>query len=350
MHAHSPAWCRYKLETVLPYPVKDEEGKAKFDKAKSVLEVVLPTQPPPLPQQAVRQAGAEVQPEREQGEGEDGAGAGQDTGDTHDSEGGDADVEGYVMVPSPHPHVVQREGCSDDHSGRSSSSSGDHGGGCSSSSGAPGADTSSRREGGSGHAPSQDSAGASGTGRGLTDNQRRWLELHDRQQQPDGASLLATSTSDAAQQLPSGNGTAVQGAACAFEAAPNFQGPKEGRVFRTGDLGLGYYPDIDPRQAELGDSNSSSGHAQVPAGAERAIAALRQAGVAGPMEAAGERGRTTKPHTPIETIGRAGTGAAPSPAHVIPHRAQRASAHPYHTITLDEKCTTSHKLFGSTCK
>jgi dynein assembly factor 2 len=43
---------KYKLTASLPFPVDSDRGRAKFDKAKSQLEVVVPVVPPPLPPRA----------------------------------------------------------------------------------------------------------------------------------------------------------------------------------------------------------------------------------------------------------------------------------------------------------
>ncbi len=40
---------KYHLEAKLPFPVKEDKGRASFDKARQQLEVVLPVIPPPMP-------------------------------------------------------------------------------------------------------------------------------------------------------------------------------------------------------------------------------------------------------------------------------------------------------------
>ncbi|EFJ43676.1 hypothetical protein VOLCADRAFT_118968 [Volvox carteri f. nagariensis] len=49
---------RYCLDVALPYKVDESKGKAKFDKARKQLEITLPVVPPPLPAVPLRAPGA----------------------------------------------------------------------------------------------------------------------------------------------------------------------------------------------------------------------------------------------------------------------------------------------------
>ena len=113
---------RYKLEARLPHPVKESEGKARFDKAKSTLEVVLPTQPPPKPCQDMshsRKRSAEQQLEdfpHPPPPAIPSDGAYGEVQALHEQQPQDAeeDDEGFVLVPSPgaraEAHQEQEEG------------------------------------------------------------------------------------------------------------------------------------------------------------------------------------------------------------------------------------------------
>jgi hypothetical protein len=271
------------LDTPLPYPVKDEEGKAKFDKAKSVLEVVLPTQPPPPPPTLQKEAATldAESPSLQIGDEEDTTNSTPImSSDPHSIEQqqqqqqqqqqrqceerqvlsssvggpGDSDVEGgYVMVSSPHA-IKDRSSAAVKSYDSSPEGRGE-----------PSPSDAVKEMTGSVHSTA-----------GLSENQLRWQELHNSHQE------AAQGREGGGGETPAGgeNGSCIEGSAAlgrAFEATPSFQGPREGFVFRLGDQGLGYYADSPQHSTSPGGAAVKNGPA-----AQKALAALAAAGVAGP--------------------------------------------------------------------
>jgi len=312
---------KYKLDAPLPYPVKEEEGKAKFDKAKSSLEVVLPTQPPALPPPAAAIASdieTDEQPNGEeegttdeapmdsatrahaspssQGQAKPQQPAPSDRMNAGDgSQASDAEVEGYIMVSSPNG------ACNSTSDGNPNSSS------CAALQG--NADSTSRshnardadstssshddrdasihepRKQEPGHAAPSNEAGRDVPA--LTENQKKWLELHHSQQQA-AQTAQHGSCPELRQQMPTSSecGSATSSSSH-FEAASSFQGPRQGYVFRQGNQGLGYYADVQqeqqPQPPQQQQQQEGNGRASGGAAAQKALAALQQAGVTGPM-------------------------------------------------------------------
>lgn len=234
---------RYLLDTALPFPVKDEEGRAKFDKAKQQLEVVLPTVPPPPPPRNPHPAAMVQEVVKDQGEAEGAQGS------TQDAEAAPAHGE-------PQQAAEQAEGQAQ----------------------------AGRQQDGAGQQEAQESSTAATTE--LTENMRKWAELHakqqeqQQQQQQDGQQGAGVAGAEAASSSSAGEGAAEEGQD--FQACSSFSGARAGFYFSKGPKGLGYYRDRPASRSTQKASGGSGSGAPANDAASRALAALASAGIAGP--------------------------------------------------------------------
>nr|B5BUZ8.1 RecName: Full=Protein kintoun; AltName: Full=Dynein assembly factor 2, axonemal homolog; AltName: Full=Paralyzed flagella protein 13 [Chlamydomonas reinhardtii]BAG69288.1 PF13 [Chlamydomonas reinhardtii] len=210
---------RYRLSVQLPYGVDDAKGRAKFDKARKVLEVTLPVVPPPAPPPgaaAAARAGlaliqelggseeaAEVKAEVEV-EVADVMGRDQEAAHAKSEAGAGAGVK------SPHTAAAASSGAAPAPAAASEEEEEED-----KEDGGPAA--------GSGGDPAAAAAAAgASSGRELTENERKWRELHARQQQEEQEqqeAAEAAAAAAAAAAEPSSRsqltGTVAQGGAAA---------------------------------------------------------------------------------------------------------------------------------------
>jgi hypothetical protein len=263
--------CRYKLDVSLPYAVKDTEGRAKFDKVKQQLEVVLPTVPPPRP--AVADMNQEASPLVS--EVDDTAAAGLPASQLAAAKGGltpDASTAGDAVQQASRGQSADQADAANE--------------------GSSGIEVNQTPDSESPHQGGQQSVTACSTTAELTDNQRRWAELHVQQ----AATSAAAGGHVGAATTSNGAVAAAEAAAHAqFIPCTTFSEARPGYVFKRGALGQGYYPDsrLAGAQGSAGnqgaseDSNApgqpSSGTGTVTSSAKAALATLAAAGIPGPI-------------------------------------------------------------------
>jgi len=217
---------KYKLEATLPYRVKDSEGKAKFDKAKSTLEVTLPTvaPPPPVapPMAATRASGVEEVSSR-------------------DAEGGAAVQEQAAASRSNNTgtEAVQAQETA--------------------------AVTSSSNK-------SEEGAASQ-----MTENQRKWAELHAAQEAAKAEAAAAAAAAQEASRAQTASSSPDLAERAPFQSSETFAGARPGYAFKLGPQGLGYYLDTKPDLKTSVPPNVSR-----PSAATTALAALAAAGIKGP--------------------------------------------------------------------
>mmetsp|Transcript_19984 Transcript_19984/g.43576 ORF Transcript_19984/g.43576 Transcript_19984/m.43576 type:complete len:633 (+) Transcript_19984:162-2060(+) len=224
---------KFLLDTPLPFTVDDSKGRAKFDKARQQLEVVLPVVPPPRPAMPLQAAAAQVQEVQEEV-----------TADVEEQEearssGAEPRAEAAGAVPG----------------------SGD--------------------VAGSGGLAAEADAGPAGSAAGdapvpelseLSENQRRWLELHGGAHGPELQQQLLQQQQEQIQQQ---------------------------QAHQQADGGLGA-----PGEPAV----SGSGGSEASSSAARAAAALMAAGITAPVA----------PPSKVPTAAAAAAAAAPPPIKLKP--------------------------------
>lgn len=204
--------CRFKLEASLPFPVDETEGKAKFDKAKHQLEVTLPTLPPPKPQATkavpkVQEITSQQEDLQETGSTETNQDA-CDAADVSPRKEVDASTVTPVQSGVDKPLESSCHQASADVDGNSNKSA-----------------TSGSKETST-----------------LTENQRKWLELH-AQQQKDAELAQAAQCTSASAEVPQSQEVQNEAIGEEFVSCSAWEGVKPGYVFTTGEHGTGYYKD-----------------------------------------------------------------------------------------------------------
>lgn len=260
---HSPPYSTRWRPTTNPSPTLTRplfasmQGRAKFDKSKQQLEVVVPVLPPTLP--PPRMAPSPVQQLSSGPQGADledgleaqGAGEGLPEGAAADLEAGEAAAAAAKADPigkevqgewQAEAQAAQGEGQAEERQGAM-----------------PAAAAAGESAAGLG-------AGDVAAGEGLTENQRRWLELHKAEAEAEAATSSSGSDRGGVEDAASGaNCTAaaesVEGAGEAFTPAPAFQGARPGCIFRLGPQGLGYYRDVPPVRTAVRPAQAPAGTA-----------------------------------------------------------------------------------------
>lgn len=233
---------RYKLEASLPYRVNDSKGKAKFDKAKSSLEITLPTIPPPPPTAAPLAVAHASSVE-----------------EISSSSEGQGEVRGQEDV-----QAVGQEQAAGAGAGSTSTQQ---------------AEEVVQDEASSPATGTSDLGGDMGNE--LTENQRKWAELHAAQEAAQAVAAAAAEQEAASDSNTTAAAAPPQGGASQpgepFIPSDSFAGARPGYVFKLGPEGLGYYPDVRPVH-----TSSQPTAVSKPDAASSALAALAAAGIKGP--------------------------------------------------------------------
>lgn len=202
----------------------DAKGRAKFDKGRSELTIVLPVQKPAMqPARAgAPQAGAPGQEEGEKAEAEE-------VGGEADAPGADRASGGGMSGSSGGNEAEERV------AGEPLSADGE--------------------ELAKGESDGGESKDRSGEGRRdveapvETENQRRWRELHAPRAPTDkvGQEGETSAGEDAERRgAEAGEAPSARAEVPAFVPCGGYDGPREGMAFKMGPRGLGYYRDAGP--------------------------------------------------------------------------------------------------------
>ena len=194
---------RYRLECALPFEVRDADGRAKFDKRKQSLEVTLPVVPPPK-----AEAKPFVPPLQEPEEKEEES-KGEEGREAKGGKGGEETREGGQEEAAP-------------------------------------ADAGETQ---------RDEDAAPNASPAMTENERRWHEMHAARAAEANAQAEAAPAGEAAEEADAEADAAFLAGAPfstsdAFVASPRFRGGVPGYVFKRGPEGVGYYLEFEDLDAE----------------------------------------------------------------------------------------------------
>ncbi|KAG2431522.1 hypothetical protein HXX76_009536 [Chlamydomonas incerta] len=229
---------RYRLSVPLPYGVDDAKGRAKFDKARKVLEVTLPVVPPPAPPPGAAAATARAGPALVQELG--GMEADAEEAESGGSANGVAEVADVVARDQEAALVRAEVGVKPAPAAAASTAAAASAPAASedavsaAGSAAAASDAASSQSGvagGRAHESQQEEQQQQEEADGLTENERRWRQLHAKQhaeEEAAAAAAAATAQVDAAADAastsrgaqPAEPGAAAQGEAAAAAAAP----------------------------------------------------------------------------------------------------------------------------------